>query len=292
MCAVFRRSHGPQIAEQPPRAVVRWDGDDSDWVVHAPCEHCGGYRMPLQVRDPAHSELAQSRAGAFLSRIHARGGCLGCSARHWRSNPVPSGEPHVWWDTDTGEWMAWVKLPGSEHGTSLPLGIRTFWAPQEVRAAARALWNGTQLPLRVATGPSEVEDDASTIYYDVDSGRWRLRAACFDCGGFELALTSFGRGAVEAACDEALSCLELIAREGCPHCRTRREREAPRDCDDEPRIWFDTSARDWLMWQPIEGGQGVTLPLGIPRFDTRRALVYRSAASLLFDSQLFLDEGL
>ena len=27
MCAVFRRSHGPQIAEQPPRAVVRWDGE-------------------------------------------------------------------------------------------------------------------------------------------------------------------------------------------------------------------------------------------------------------------------
>src|SRR2546429_632657 len=175
MCAVFRRTHGPQIAEhaeQPPRAARRWDADSSDRGVQPPCEPCGGYRLPL----------------------------------------------------------------------------------------------------RVAADPSEVEADASTIFYDVDSGRWRLRAVCFDCSGFELPLTSFGRGAVEAACDEALSCLELIAREGCPHCRTLREREAPRDCDDEPRIWFDTMARDWLMWQPIKGGAGGTMPLGIPRFDTRRAL--------------------
>jgi hypothetical protein len=98
---------------------------------------------------------------------------------------------------------------------------------------------------------------------------------------------------VEAACDEALACLELISREGCPHCRTERERNAVRATSDEPRIWYDTASRDWLIWQPIDGcDDGVTLPLGIPRFDARRALVYRSAAGLLFDSQLFLDEGL
>ena len=112
-------------------------------------------------------------------------------------------------------------------------------------------------------------------------------------GGFDMLLTSFGRGAVEAACDEAIACLDLIAREGCPHCRTKRERCADRGETEEPRIWYDTVSRDWLMWQPLEGCEdGVTLPLGIPRFDARRALVYRSAASLLFDSQLFLDEGL
>jgi hypothetical protein len=189
--------------------------------------------------------------------------------------------------------MAWVELPGSAHGASLPLGIRTFWAPQEVRAAARALAGGSRMPLRVASDPSAVDGHTSTIYYDVGSGRWQLRAACFECDGFELALTSFGRGAVEAACDEAMACLDLVAREGCPNCRTLREREADRAPEDEPRIWYDTDSRDWLMWQPLEGCEGgVTLPLGIPRFDARRALVYRSAAALLFDSQLFLDEGL
>ena len=297
MCAVFRRAGAPSASEpvEDGRAgpSLAWDAGRGDWAVVARCGECGGYRMFLQVRDEAHRDLAESRAAAFLSRIHERGGCLGCASRQWRESPVPAGGPTVWWDTETSEWIAWLELPGSAHGVSLPLGIRTFWAPQEVRAAARALAGGSRMPLRVASEPTSIDDDAPTIFYDVESGRWRLRVACFDCEGFELALTSFGRGAVEAACDEAIACLDLIAREGCPHCRTTRERCADRGETEEPRIWYDTVSRDWLMWQPLEGCEdGVTLPLGIPRFDARRALVYRSAASLLFDSQLFLDEGL
>jgi hypothetical protein len=296
MCAVFRRErsfHPPEPAV-PDAAIVTWMPDERDWSVSADCGSCGGYRMLLQVRDEQHEDLAESRASAFLTRIHARGGCLGCEARAWREGHGPrTGEPHVWWDTDTGQWMAWAQMPGSDQSLSLPLGIKTFWAPQEVRAAARAIWSGARIPLRVASDPESVDPDASTIYYAVESGRWRLRVACFDCGGFELGLTSFGRGAVEAACDEAMSCLDLVAREGCPHCRTERERGADRDEDHEPRIWFDTMTRDWLVWQPLEGfDDGVTLPLGIGRFDARRAVVYRSAAALLFDEQLFPhDEG-
>jgi hypothetical protein len=295
MCAVFKRDRAverPDAHPDPP--PVHWVEEERDWSVEAACANCGGYRMLLHVRDPEHGRLAESRAAAFLTRIHARGGCLGCEARVWRSGDGPaSSEPHVWWDTDTGQWMAWAHLPGSDASLSLPLGIRTFWAPQEVRAAARAIWSGGRLPLRVASEPDAVEPDASTIFYDVESGRWRLRAACFDCGGFELGLTSFGRGAVEAACDEAMSCLDLVAREGCPHCRTRRERGALHGEDAEPRIWFDTITRDWLVWQPLEDlTAGVTLPLGIGRYDARRAVVYRAAAALLFDSQQFHDDGL
>jgi hypothetical protein len=297
MCAVFRRDRPSRtLVKDPMQIGVEWIAEENDWSVHAPCDDCGGYRMLLQVDDADGGDLATTRATAFLARIHARGGCLGCEARTWRENPAPrSAEPQVWWDTETGQWMVWTRVPGFEHGASLPLGIRTFWAPQEVRAGARALTSGSRLPLRVATSPDEIEpgDGASTIYYDVPSGRWRLQASCLDCGGFELPLTSFGRGAVEAACDEALACLELLAREGCPSCRTHQERSAIRGEDDEPRIWFDTQTRDWLVWQPLEGAEGgVTLPLGIGRFDARRPLVYRAAAALLFDSQLFLDEGL
>lgn len=298
MCAVFRRDRpatGSLATSEPATVEPGWLAEEGDWSVHAPCDSCGGYQMLLQVRDPADSELASTRAGAFLARIHSRGGCLGCEARSWRANPSPSGDDtQVWWDTETGQWMVWTSVDGSRHGASLPLGIETFWAPQEVRAAARALTSGGRLPLRIATRPEDVEDGgAATIYYDTGSGRWRLHAACLDCGGFELPLTSFGRGAVEAACDEALASLELLAREGCPCCRTRLERAALRTEDDEPRIWFDTLSRDWLVWQPLEGSEGgVTMPLGIGRFDGRRPLVYRAAAALLFDSQLFLDEGL
>lgn len=296
MCAVFRRDRHAlaSVATAPARSLdVVWQPAENDWSVDAPCGDCGGYRMLLQVGDPEAGDLAATRAAAFLARIHARGGCLGCEAETWRASPAPrGGDPQVWWDTRTGQWMVWTEVPGSPIGASLPLGIRTFWAPQEVRAAARALTSGSRLPLRIATNPDDVDDGASTIFYDVGSGRWRLHAACPDCGGFQLPLTSFGRGAVEAACDEALACLELLAREGCPSCRTEQERAAVRGEDDEPRIWFDTRERDWLVWQPLPGASGgVTLPLGIGRFDARRPLIYRAAAALLFDSQLFQDEG-
>ena len=294
MCAVFRRDRAAPLEETAPAATVRWLPEEHDWTVRASCEDCGGYRMLLQVRDPEGSHLAQTRADAFLTRVHGRGGCLGCEAQAWRSNRTPrTGQSHVWWDTDTEQWMAYRQLPGFGPGTSFPLGIETFWAPQEVRAAARALWSADRLPLRVASEPGAVEPDTASIHYDVESGRWQLGVPCFECDGFRTRLTSFGRGAVEAACDEAMAMLDLIAREGCPTCRTRRERTADRTEDDEPRIWFDTDARDWLVWQPLEGGPtGVTMPLGIGRFDARRAVVYRAAAGLLFDSELFLDEGL
>ena len=294
MCAVFKRDRSAPDAPERGAPAVHWVEEERDWSVEATCEACGGYRMQLQVRDADHERLAETRASAFLTRIHARGGCLGCEAAIWRSGEGPAtGDPHVWWDTETGQWMAWAQMPGSDASLSLPLGIRTFWAPQEVRAAARAIWSGGRLPLRVASEPDAVDPDASTIFYDIESGRWRLRTACFDCGGFEIGLTSFGRGAVEAACDEAMTCLDLVAREGCPNCRTKREREQVRGEDDEPRIWFDTKMRDWLVWQPLDdSGQGVTLPLGIGRYDARRAVVYRAAAALLFDQQHLHDEEL
>jgi hypothetical protein len=291
MCSVFRRERtGPAAG---PDVQVEYVPDERDWCVTVPCDGCGGYRMGLQVRRADQAELAHARAKAFLLRVHSRGGCLSCEARSWRERGAPeTGDFHVWWDTDSREWMAWQRLSDVDGGISVPLGIRTFWAPQEVRAAARALWSSDRITLAVAHEADAIAPDSSATYYDADAGRWKLQVACFDCGGFTLALTSFGRGAVEAACDEALGCLDLVAREGCPNCRTRSERDAVRD-DDEPCIWFDTQARDWVLWQPLDGCEGgVSLPLGIGRFDARRALVYRAAANLLFDSQLFLDEGL
>lgn len=290
MRPVFRKGRPDGVETDASAAEVSFIDEVADWCVDIPCGDCGGYRMALQVRDAAQTELAESRARAFVTRVHGRGGCLACEARSWREGHAPAvGDFHVWWDTDSGEWMAWGRLDGHEPGVSLPLGIHTFWAPQEVRAAARALWSSDRMPLRVACSPEDVASESSTTYYDAEVGRWKLKVACFDCEGFELSLTSFGRGAVEAACDEALACLDLVAREGCPSCRTRRERALERE-GEEPCVWYDTQSRDWMLWQPLgELEGGVTLPLGIGRFDARRAVVYRAAAGLLFDSELFLD---
>src|SRR4051794_37282422 len=128
MCAVFRRDRSSsRSAVADRRGVdVEWLHGEGDWSVHAPCDDCGGYRMLLQVSDPEAGELAAPRAAAFLARIHARGGCLGCEARGWRERPAPVGrEPQVWWDTQTGQWMVWMQLPGGSEGASLPLGIKT-----------------------------------------------------------------------------------------------------------------------------------------------------------------------
>jgi hypothetical protein len=280
------------VTRRPKPPDISYDADQGDWYVRASCEDCGGYRIGLEVAGDDNEEVARARAEAFLARVHARGGCLGCEARHWREGTAPSTpQPHVWWDTDTGQWMAWRELDGVDSGVSVPLGIKTFWAPQEVRAGARALWNSDRLPLRVARESDAIDRDAQTIFYDPQSGRWRLHVGCFECGGFELRLASFGRGAVESACDEALACLALIAREGCPNCRTRRERTVARSDDAEPCIWFDVEIADWVLWQSFDDGEGgVTLPLGIGRFDARRTMVYKAAATLLFDPQLFLDD--
>src|SRR4051812_26959392 len=180
MCAVFRRDRSARlVVEERPDLGVTWLPDESDWSVYAPCDDCGGYRMRLQVAEPDAAELASTRAAAFLARIHARGGCLGCEARNWRDGRTPAdGDPQVWWDTETGQWMVWTPMAGTGVGASLPLGIRTFWAPQEVRAAARALTSSSRLPLRIATSPDEIDRDAAaTIHYDVGSGRWRLWAS-------------------------------------------------------------------------------------------------------------------
>src|SRR2546430_6083347 len=76
MCAVFKRERAFPDAHREGRATpgVHWVEEERDWSVEAACEHCGGYRMLLQVRDPEHGRLAEGRADAFLTRIHARGG--------------------------------------------------------------------------------------------------------------------------------------------------------------------------------------------------------------------------
>src|SRR5947209_6315103 len=149
MCAVFRRERPEARATSDLK--VEYLHHRRDWTVEVPCDACGGYLMGLQVPEPAGYDAAYARARAFLTRVHERGGCLACEARAWREHGAPpAGDFHVWWDTESGDWMAWRKPDDVDGGVSVPLGIHSFWAPQEVRAAARALWSSDRIPLRVA----------------------------------------------------------------------------------------------------------------------------------------------
>jgi hypothetical protein len=203
---------------------------------------------------------------------------VGCQARARRRGDVRAADAlDVWWDAGAGEWMAPVE------GAAMPLGIRSYWARQEARAAARLLAEAIPLPLRVAAEPADLDRDTCTVFYDPASGRWRLWVACFECGGCELRLTVLGRGNVEVAAAEALQCLDRLADEGCPHCRSERERAGAGEAGEEPRLWYDTTEGDWVVSRSLGGpGTGITLPLGIRRYDADEGQLLRAASSLLF----------
>ena len=254
--------------------------DARDWFLEADCPRCHGYRLALRVPDPGKRVLAEVRASAFLEGVHSVT-CLGCQARARRRGELrPAGEHDVWWDPGAGEWMAPVR---GAAGAAMPLGVRSYWARQEARAAARLLHEPTPLPLRVAAEPGDVEWDACTVFYEPSRGRWRLRVACFECGGFELRLAALGRGNVDAATVEALQCIHRVVEDGCPHCRSESERDGAGEAGGEPRLWYDTTAGEWVVWRPLGGaGNGVTLPLGISRYDADEGQLLRAASDLLF----------
>jgi hypothetical protein len=54
-------------------------------------------------------------------------------------------------------------------------------------------------------------------------------------------------------------------------------------------IWYDTLTGDWLAWQPLTAG-GVTLPIGVGRYDADERQVLRAAARLHFDDGLDRDD--
>jgi hypothetical protein len=88
---------------------------------------------------------------------------------------------------------------------------------------------------------------------------------------------------VETAAGEALRCLDRVADEGCPHCRTGRERDGSGESLEEPRLWYDTTEGEWVVWRPLGGaGRGITLPLGISRYDADESSLLRTASELLF----------
>jgi hypothetical protein len=253
---------------------VLFRGGDA-WFLWVPCPACGGHRLGL---DATGERLARVRAESFLSYARDRF-CLGCQSRAWRNDPFRpfDGENALWWDVVNEEWMGWHPFPGSLAGVSLPLGIDSFWEQAAAAAAARALTEAP-LPLRIGDGDGHV----SRAFYDGDEGRWKLWASCQDCGGVELPLSGRGRGRVDSACAQAVRCLEFILDEGCPRC-SDDEANGP-----HARIWFDTDASEWMLWQPLAGSdEGITFPLGIARFDTDREVLELTARTLLFEPDVF-----
>jgi hypothetical protein len=261
--------------------------DEGDWFLRADCPNCTGYQLALRVPDPDKRLLAEVRASAFLEGVHSAS-CLGCQALARRQGDLtPVNELDVWWDPSAGEWMA--PLNGAP-GAAMPLGVCSFWARQEARAAALVLRDSGPLPLRVAAEPSELDRDACTVFYDTPSGRWHLRVPCFDCEGVELRLAALGRGNLETACAEALRCLDRVADEGCPHCRSQQEREGTSHVSEEPRLWYDTTGGEWVVWRPLGGpGHGLTLPLGIARYDADEGQLLRAASDVLFGGRHWVD---
>lgn len=275
--------------------TVHFDPECGDWVVEADCGLCGGYRVELRVPDPERWSLANARAEAFIRRVHSNR-CLGCHADLQRRRPRGAEfDPYLWWDTETREWMGWLSMPQSpDGGITMPLGVRSVWALPEARAALALLQRDTPLPLRVATGRVDVDPQVCALFHDPGSGRWKLWIACDDCGGTELKLSALGAGAVEVAADEAHACVERMASDGCPHCRSEREWASWVFRDEAPRLWYDTRTGEWVVWQAVEGTlDGVTLPLGLTRYDADMSLLFKLASdAVVGDSSRFEEDEL
>lgn len=261
-------------------------------MVRADCQECGGYSLDLKVPEPDRRSLAQARAEAFLRRVHSNR-CLGCHANAQRA--VPRGaeyDPYLWWDTQTSEWMAWVALPGSpDGGVAMPLGVRSVWALPEARAALTLIEQDLPLPIRIAESRRAVDPDVCSLFHDSGRGRWIFWAACSDCGGCEIKLTPTQATAYERACEEACAVVDRMAADGCPHCRSEREWAAWVLRDESPRLWYDTRTGEWVVWQPVEGTlDGVTLPLGLTRYDVDLSVLFRAASDAVVGDWSFEEE--
>lgn len=238
-----------------------------DVVMNVECPECGGFAIPLDTPQRAHT----------VRRQLERSACPGCITMEWRAGRVRGVLPDMWWDAVTWEWM--VTVPVGEHGTAtMPTGIRGYWARAEANAAALALVDPAGQPIAISETGRPRERDQLTLFYE--SERWRLAVPCFDCGGFELPLRSRRPSGVHRALAEARDALAAIAHD-CPGCVARSEREAAQLDDAEPRLWFDPAVGDWVISQPVDGMGPVTLPLGIGRLDPEPWVLENAAMRVL-----------
>jgi hypothetical protein len=261
--------------------------DGGRWLLRAECGDCSGYVLDLCVAGHGGGDTARARADAYMRNVHEVG-CPACDTleRLARSDDAPL-DTEVWWNPRAGEWHARFGIPGGSEPVFIGLGVHTYWARREAEAAAALMDQG--VPLRVVAHREDLEPGAFTVLYDASTSRWVMHAGCAECGGCDLPLLARGRGAIDQACAQARRCLERILSTECPHCRSLRERSVCRDPDAPPVIWYDTLTGDWLAWQPLTAG-GVTLPIGVGRYDADERQVLRAAARLHFDDGLDRDD--
>lgn len=234
-------------------------------VVNVECPECGGFAIPLDTPQREHT----------VRRQLERSACPGCMTVEWRSGRVNGVLPDMWWDAVSWEWM--VTVPIGDGTLTLPTGVRGFWARAQANAAALALVDPDGCPVTISENGRPRDPDQITLFYGGE--RWRLAVPCFDCGGFDLALTVRRPSGVHRALAEAKHALVSIGRD-CPGCVARSEREAAQ-ADGEPRLWFDPAVGDWVLSQPVSGMGPVTLPLGIGRLDPEPWVLENAAMRVL-----------
>ena len=235
-------------------------------VLNVDCQECGGFAIPLDRPQRAHSVRGQLERSA----------CPGCVTMRWRSGRVPGALPDMWWDAVTWEWM--VTVPMGDETVTLPTGVRGFWARSQANAAALALVDPSGCPIVVAEDGRPRDRDQISLYFEAE--RWRLAIPCFDCGGFELMLRTRRPSGVHRALAEAKDALVAVGRD-CPGCVARSERAAAGSGDGEPRLWFDPAVGDWVLCQSVVGVGAITLPLGIGRLDPEPWVLETAAMRVL-----------
>lgn len=102
------------------------------------------------------------------------------------------------------------------------------------------------------------------VSYDQQTTCWWTPVSCADCGGYrhELAVTTPDRE--RAALLLAQAAHDHHREHGCTACQSRRWRSHSAVPEGHTLLWFDTLARQWMLWLPVAGiPEGVTTPLGV-----------------------------
>jgi hypothetical protein len=109
----------------------------------------------------------------------------------------------------------------------------------------------------------------------------------------DVGLSVVERGALGPACSRALRSLGRIVEGGCPRCLSIDEKAAADPpLGSEPRLWYDTGAREWMLTRRLEGSDdALVLPLGVGHFDAEGQELLRASLHFL-DDDLFREEDL
>jgi len=128
--------------------------------------------------------------------------------------------------------------------------------------------------------PAALLGSGQLLCYTAADDEWSIVWRCDHCRGVAVPLLRRPDG------DHSEWIAELgeaTRGHGCPACAARTKRETA----DATDVWLDPHAGGWVVCLPVGAEGSAVLPLEIRWFDAPRALIYSTAADLVYAGDAF-----